>query len=442
MKTMVVIGGGTAGATAASRAKRLCPQCRVILIEASRYITHAPCAIPYAIGDLTQGEIWLYSEEEFESERGVEVYTETRAVDVLGDRVYLEGKLEGVLKFDTLVIATGARPAVPEVEGVELEGVLPVRGVEVVDKAKRLLQGARDVAVVGAGYIGVEMADVLAQMGKRVVLIDGSPRPLAKSLDPDMSAVVARYMGERVELRLGERLVKIGGEGGRARYVETDGGRYPADVVFLATGVRPNVDLALRAGARLGQTGAVEVNEYMETAAPAVYAAGDVAEARHAVTGEPVWIPLAIYANKMGYVAGTNAGLGRRAISFPPVAGASVTKFLDMYIGSTGLTEEEARRRGIYGSSISISATDKARYMKGAVDVTLKAVVDREGRLVGMQIVGRTPSVGGLVDLATQFLGRPVEDMFKAEYSYMPFTASPWHPFTIIARLYLRERLR
>lgn len=441
MRTIVVVGGGAAGATAASRAKRMCPSCRVVLIEAGAHVTHAPCAVPYAIGGLAREELWLYTEEEMESERGLEIYRETRAVDVLGDRLIVEGKLNGSIQFDQLIIATGARPAVPRVEGTELEGVLPIRGVEVVERARRLLAGAERVVVVGAGYIGVEMADVLSHLGKKVYVVDVSERPLARSLDRDMGEVVAKFMSGQVELRLGERLVKIGGTS-RVEYVETDKGRIPADLVFLATGVRPNVDLALRAGARLGPTGAVSVNEYMEAGPPGVYVAGDAAEAVNKLTGEPTWIPLATYANKMGYVAGTNAGLNGRFARFPPIAGVSITKFRHMYIGSAGLTEEEARRRGLLGEVVKITTADKARYMIEVNNITLKAVSDREGRLLGVQIVGFTPAVAGLLDLAAQFLGRPADELFYGEYSYMPYTATPWHPLTIVGRLFLRGRIK
>ncbi|MCU7786743.1 FAD-dependent oxidoreductase [Pyrobaculum sp. 3827-6] len=441
MKTILVVGGGAAGATAASRAKRMCPSCRVVLVEAGGYITHAPCAIPYAIAGLSQEALWLYQEESFELERGVEVYTKTKVVDIAGGKAKLEGRLAGALDFDAVIIATGARPWVPQVEGLDKSGVVVLRGVDSVEEARSVLRGAASVVVVGAGYIGVEMADVLNSMGKKVVLIDAGPFPMSKVLDSDIGRLVASYMESRgVELRMGERIEKIAG-GSKVEYVVTDKGRYPADAVVMATGVRPNVELAVKAGAKLGPTGAVSVNKYMEAGPPGVYVAGDIAESIHKVTGEPVWIPLATYANKMGYVAGTNAALGARAAEFPPVAGASVTKFDEMYVGTVGFTEAEARRKGMPVESYVVKTHDKARYMRELRDVTLKAVISR-GRLIGVQAVGLTQSISGYIDLASQFIGRLVEDLFYAEYTYMPFTAPVWHPLAVVGRLWLRHHYR
>ncbi len=440
MKTIVVVGGGAAGATAASRAKRLCPRCRVVLVEMGGVITHAPCALPYAIGDMAEESIWLFEKEEFEVERGVEVLLLTRAVDVEGGRVKLEGRHGGVLEFDVLIIATGARPWVPPVEGLGLKGVV-VPTLASLREAREVLSNARRVAVIGAGYIGVEMADVLTAMGKKVTLIEGGGWPLPRTLDRDIAEILAEYMAVRgVDVRLGERVMRLEG-GGRVERVVTDAGRYEVDAVVFATGVRPNVELALKAGAKLGPTGAVSVNKYLEAGPPGVYVAGDAAEAVHKITGEPVWIPLASYANKMGYVAGTNAALGDRFVEFPPVAGASVTKFGDMYIGAVGLTEAEAMRRGISAYVYVVKSLDRARYMRESREMIVKAIVGA-GRLLGMQIVGFSPIVGAYVDLAAQLVGEPADRLFYAEYSYMPFTAPVWHPFAVVGRLWLRNHQR
>ncbi len=438
MRTIVVVGGGAAGATAASRAKRLCPSCRVVLVEAGDVITHAPCALPYAIGDMAEESIWLFEKEEFEVERGVEVFLRTKAVDVENGRVKLEGERGGAVDYDALIIATGARPWTPPVEGLGLRGVV-VPTVANLRLVKAVLSAARRVAVIGAGYIGVEMADVLAAMGKHVTLIEGGGWPLPRVLDGDMGRLLASHMeASGVELRFGERVQRLEGSGGRVERVVTDAGRYEVDAVVFATGVKPNVDLALRAGAKLGPTGAVAVNKYMEAGPPGVYVAGDAAEAVHKVTGEPVWIPLATYANKMGYVAGTNAALDKRAVEFPPIAGASVTKFGDLYVGAVGLTEAEAARRGLSPMSYVIKSTDKAKYMRETREIVIKAVIGG-GRLLGMQIMGHSAIVGAYVDLAAQFVGEPAERLFHAEYSYMPFTGPPWHPFAVVGRLWLRN---
>jgi NADPH-dependent 2,4-dienoyl-CoA reductase/sulfur reductase-like enzyme len=215
MRTIVVVGGGAAGATAASRAKRLCPSCRVVLIEAGDVITHAPCVLPYAVGDMTEESIWLFEKEEFEVERGVEVFLRTKAVNVENGRVKLEGERGGAVDYDALIIATGARPWTPPVEGLGLRGVV-VPTVANLRRVKAVLSAARRVAVIGAGYIGVEMADVLTAMGKHATLIEGGGWPLPRVLDGDMGRLLASHLAAGgVALRFGERVQRLEGSGGR-----------------------------------------------------------------------------------------------------------------------------------------------------------------------------------------------------------------------------------
>ncbi|MEM0463099.1 FAD-dependent oxidoreductase [Pyrobaculum sp.] len=431
-RRIVVVGGGAAGATAASKAKRVDPSAEVVLVEASPYVTHAPRAVPYAISH--SAKLYVYTAEQFARERGVRVLVNTKAEAGEGNRLRLSGAHSGVLEWDVLIVATGARPRVPPIEGVGLRGVHVIRHPAEVWEVKADLEKAATVAVVGGGYIGVEMAEALLAMGKRVVLIESGKWLLNKMLDGELGAYVTEYfkaMGG--EARLGEGVVKIGGSD-RVEYVETTNGVVKADAVVLATGVVPNVELATALGARLGPTGAVSVDPYLETSVPNVYAAGDVAEAVHAVTGKPVWIPLAPYANKMGYVAGVNAGAGEKKLQFPPVVGAAVTKFFDMYIGKAGLSEAEAKAAGLNVRTAVLTTRDKATFMPGGRDVRVKAVASGD-LLIGVQAVGYTPYVAAVVDLAAQYIGKPISSVILAEYSYMPYTGPVWHPLVSAARM-------
>jgi NADPH-dependent 2,4-dienoyl-CoA reductase/sulfur reductase-like enzyme len=315
MVRVVVVGGGAAGASAAARARRLDPNAEVILIEKGSMITHAPCGMPYAVGGIVKSheDLMTYTPEEFEKERNIKVLTRTAVVDVDVDKqvvVARRGDSEEKITWDKLVIATGAKPLVPKIPGVELKGVLTMRHPDEVPELKGHLEKAKTVAVVGGGYIGVEMAEVLLEMGKRVLLFEMFDQVLPAALDPDVAAVVVEEMKSRgVELHLGEKVVEFRGNG-HVNKVVTEKGEYPVDEVVLAVGVRPDVELAVRAGAKLGETGAVYVNEYMETTVQNVYAAGDVAEKVHRVTGRRVWIPLAPTAKKGGS-GGKAASAGR-----------------------------------------------------------------------------------------------------------------------------------
>ncbi|MFN3805049.1 MAG: FAD-dependent oxidoreductase [Pyrobaculum sp.] len=429
---VVVVGGGAAGATAASRARRVNPRNEVVLIEEGPYVTHAPCAIPYHISH--SARLYLYTAEQFARERQVRVYTNTRAEVAEGNKLKLRGQHGGVVEWDVLIVATGARAVTPRIEGVEKRGVYVIRHVAEVHALKSGLERAREVAIVGGGYVGVEMAEALLRIGKKVAMIESGRWLLGRMLDGDMAAAVNQYVRAMgAELILGEAVRRIlGGE--EVTGVETQNAVVKADAVVLSTGVRPNVELAVALGARLGETGAVHTDEYLETAVPGVYAAGDVAEVRHAVTNRPAWLPLAPYANKMGYVAGTNAGFGEKRLMFPPVAGASVTKFFEMYVGKVGLNEREAGEAGLKTESAVVTTRDKAHFMPDAREVHLKAVASG-GALIGVQAVGFSPYVAAVIDFAAQHIGRPLSSIILAEYSYMPFTGPVWHPLITAARI-------
>ncbi|MEL9990645.1 MAG: FAD-dependent oxidoreductase [Thermoproteus sp.] len=431
-RRIVVVGGGAAGATAASKAKRVDPSAEVILVEASPYITHAPCAVPYAL----MGRIrpYLYTPDQFAAEKGVRVYANTTAEASEGNRIRLRGAHNGVLEWDFLIIATGASPRPLNVEGIDLKGVYVIHHPAGLEAIREGLLGAERVVVVGGGYVGLETAEALLSAGKKVVVVESGRWLLGRTLDADMARLVNEYFSVAGgELRLGETLLRIGGNG-RVEYVETSGGRVEADAVVLAVGVKPNVELAVALGAKLGETGAVWTDRYLETSMPNVYAAGDVAETTHAVTRRPVWIPLAPYANKMGYVAGFNAGYGEKRLEFPPVVGVSVTKFFDMYIGKAGLSEEEARRAGLNVRSAVAVARDRAPFMQESRELHVKAVASGD-ILVGVEVVGRTPYVAAVVDMAAQLIGKPIPSVILAEYSYMPHTGPVWHPLISAARM-------
>lgn len=449
MARVVIIGGGAAGASAAARARRLDPNAEVVMVEAGSMITHAPCGIPYAVAGIVRSheDLMTYTPEEFEKERNIKVLIHTKAVDVDPDKktvVISRGEKTETLQWDKLVIATGAKPLVPKIPGVELGGILTVRLPDDVPLLKSELASASTVGVVGGGYIGVEMAEALLHLGKKVVLFEMMDRLLPTALDGDMAAIVAEEMKKRgVELHLGEKVVEFRGSGGKVSAVVTEKGEYRVDKVVLAVGVRPDLDLAERAGAKLGETGAVAVNEYMETSAPDVYAAGDVAEKTHRVTGRRVWIPLAPSANKEGQVAGGNAVKGR-VLKFPGVVGTAVTKFFDLYIARTGLSEEEAQKYGFKYDKAVIKARSKAQYYPGYAQVHVKMIAEQSsGRILGVQVLGWDHIVAAYADIAAVAIerGATIEDLFFADIGYTPSTAPVWHPLIVAARVLSRGKL-
>ena len=436
----VIVGGGPAGMTAASRVKRLNPRARVAVFERSSYVSYAPCGIPYYIGGLVRdlGQLVHYPVEEFRR-RGIDVFTRAEVVDADYGTVRVRvGGSERAFEWGKIIVATGARPKLPPVEGLDLDGVLTLRTLEDAERARAYVEGARRVAVVGAGYIGLELAENLRRLGKEVLLFEVLPHVMP-TLDPDMASLVEEELRRNgVELHLSEGLRGLEGDG-RVKRLATDKGTYDVDLVFVATGVAPETGLAERLGARRGPTGAIAVNRRMETGVEGVYAAGDVAEAVNLVTGRPDWFPLAPVANKMGYVAGINAAGGQA--EFPGAVGTAVTRVFDLEVGRTGLTEARAAKEGFQPVSVRVRVGTRSSYYPGAAEVVVKLIADRgTGRLLGGQLVGREGVLARLNTLAALLArGATVDDLFYADLAYAPPFAPVWDPLIVAARVLRRE---
>ncbi|MEM0377051.1 MAG: FAD-dependent oxidoreductase [Thermofilum sp.] len=441
---VAVIGGGPAGMTAASRAKRLKPSLRVAVFERSSYVSYAPCGIPYYLGGLAASidDLVHYPLRVFTEERGIEVYVRTEVTEV-GDGYLKARRHTGetlTFEWSKLLIATGAKPRRLNVPGSHLPGTFYLRTLEDAEAARSALSRARRVAVVGAGYIGVELAENLAKIGKEVILIEVMQHVMPQ-LDPEISETVEGELRRGgVEVHTGEKVLELSGSSSVNRVI-TDKGEYPVDAVFVAIGVAPEVELAKQLGLKLGQTGAVEVDKRMQTSLEDVYAAGDVAQALNLVTGKPDWFPLAPIANKMGYVAGANiAGVPEE---FPGAVGTAVTKVFDLEVGRTGLTEEQAKREGYNPVSALITARTKPSYYPGASEIKVKLVVDSEtGRLLGAQAVGREGVLARINAAATLLsAGATYKDVFFSDLGYAPPFAPVWDPLVVAARV-LAGKLR
>ncbi|ASJ14514.1 CoA-disulfide reductase [Thermococcus radiotolerans] len=436
-KTVVIIGGGAAGMSAASRVKRLKPEWDVKVFEATEWVSHAPCGVPYVVEGISPKEkLMHYPPEVFIKKRGIDLHMRAEVLEVAQGEVRVR-ELDGehTYGWDYLVFANGASPRVPAVEGIDLPGVftadLPPDAVAIREYMER--NSVENVVIIGGGYIGVEMAEAFAAQGKNVTLIERNERVMAKAFDKEVTDVLEEEMRKRINLRTQEIILRIGGEE-RVERVITDAGEYRADIVILATGIRPNVELARELGVRMGETGAIWTNEKMETSVENVYAAGDVAETKHLITGRRVWIPLAPVGNKMGYVAGSN--IAGREVHFPGVLGTSVTKFFDVEIGKTGLTEAEAIREGYDVRTAFIKAGTRPHYYPGAKPIWLKGVVDNEtNRLLGVQAVGA--EILSRIDTAAAMLtaGFTTRDVFFTDLAYAPPFAPVWDPLIVLARV-------
>ena len=371
---VVVIGGDAAGMSAASQARRARPDLEIVVLEKGNWTSYAACGIPYVVSGAVDSldDLVMRTPQEFRDRSRIDVRMrhEATGIDLDRRRVVMrdhEHRRTIELGFDQLVIATGARPVRPPIPGIELDHV---RGVQTLDDAKVLLDRAkteqcRKVAVVGAGYIGLEMAEAFLSWGAEVTLLDAAPQVM-RTLDADMAARLQPEIERRgVDLRLDAKVT--GFEPGA---VLTADGPVDADLVVLGLGVTPNSALAADAGLALGVRDAISVDRRQRTSADGIWAAGDCAESFHRVSERPIHVALGTVANKQGRVAGINLGGGYA--TFPGVVGTAITRICDTEVARTGLTEVEAEQAGFAHVAVTVETTTRASYFPGARPMAVK----------------------------------------------------------------------
>ncbi|MGA5000221.1 FAD-dependent oxidoreductase [Streptomyces arboris] len=446
---LVVIGGDAAGMSAASQARRLKgpDELEIIAFERGEFTSYSACGIPYWVsGDVEGPDDLIARTPEEHRERAIDLRmrTELTEIDVAGRRVRALDRESGDTYwtgFDKLVIATGARPVRPELPGIDAPGV---HGVQTLGDGQALLdsldavgsEGPRRAVVVGAGYIGVEMAEAMLKRGFEVTVLNRGEQPMA-TLDPDMGRLVHDAMdGLGITTVNGASVTKIlTGPDGRVSEVATEERTYPADVVVLGIGVEPEAELAREAGLTVGPHGGLLTDLAMRAVGhDNIWAGGDCVEVLDLVAGRTRHIALGTHANKHGQVIGSNVGGGYG--TFPGVVGTAVSKVCDLEIARTGLREKDARAVGLRYVTATIESTQRAGYYPGAKPMTVKMIAEhRTGRLLGVQIVGRE-GAAKRVDVAAVALtaGMTVEQMTALDLGYAPPFSPVWDPVLVAAR--------
>ena len=437
-KRLVVIGGVAAGMSAAAKAKRSNPELEVVAFEKSHYVSYGACGLPYYLAGWIENveKLVARTPEKF-AKQGVTalVRHEVVEVDYEGRRVRVAALDEGRefwQPFDYLVVSTGARPVVPPLEGVELKGVFTLRQPEDGVAIREALAGARRTVIVGGGYVGLEVAEAFRAQGKEVTLIELEPRVLPGA-DAEVSELVhEELMRNGVEVLTGTRVEAFAGDG-RVERVVTSAGELPADLVLLSVGIRPNVELATSFGVTTGPTGAIAVDEQLRTNLENVWAAGDVAESRHLVTGQPYWLPLGDVANKHGRTAGTVIA-GKKA-AFKGVVGSAITKVFERAIAFTGLSEADAQAAGFDAKGVWIKSADRAHYYPNPHPLHVKLVYETgSGRLLGAQVVGHFNDALRIDVIATLLhQGGTVDDLRTLDLAYAPPFSPVWDPLLVAA---------
>jgi NADPH-dependent 2,4-dienoyl-CoA reductase/sulfur reductase-like enzyme len=445
-RRLLVIGGDAAGMSAASQARRLLgpDELAITVVERGDTTSYAACGIPYWVAGLVDARDDLIARraEVFRDEQNIDVrlHHEATSIDTAARTVMvrdLEHDDDLTLDYDDLLIATGARPVPPPVDGLETPGVY---GVQTLGDGQRILdaiaqRSPRRAIIVGGGYIGLEMAEAMQLQGLDVTLVDLAPQPMV-TLEPmlgDRIAQSMRAMG--IDLRLGTPLTGIEpGDDGWVRAVHTPDGAIETDIVILGTGTRPRSELAEAAGIPIGPSGGIMTDDRQRTSIEGVWAAGDCAETLHRVSHRPVSFALGTIANKQGRIAGLN--LGGSEGTFPGVLGTAVTKIHDLEIARTGLGTREATEAGLTPIVTSIDAGTRAHYYPESSPMTVLLVTeDGTGRLLGGQIVGG-PGAGKRIDVLAAALwnGMLVDDLVQMDLAYAPPFSPVWDPVLTAAR--------
>ena len=421
---VIIIGSVAAGTSAAAKARRNDEKAEITLYNADYDISYSICGIPYFLGGEVEeletltprSAVW------FKKRYNVDIFTrhEVTQIDAEQKRVKVKNLDTNEIKEDTydiLVFATGATPIKPTISGVDEKHVFQVRTIQNTAAIDQFIKGnqPKKATIIGAGYIGLEMAEQLTNRGLDVTIVQRSNHVLPH-FDKDMAFCVEEHLVKKgVTLLLKEEVTAISKE-----EVQTKSGKaIESDMVILAAGVRPNIKLAKEMGVEIGQTGAIAVNHKMQTNLPDVYAVGDVVESYSVITGKPIYRPLGSTANKMGRIAGdviTGGLLEHRGI-----LGTGILRVFDLAVGQTGLNEKEAVEEGYEIEVLHNIKPSRAEYL-GGKDIVIKAIADKEsGRLLGVQIVGED-GVDKRIDVfatAITFKAK-VQDLFHLDLAYAP----------------------
>jgi NADPH-dependent 2,4-dienoyl-CoA reductase/sulfur reductase-like enzyme len=344
------------------------------------------------------------------------------------------------MPFDYLVLATGAGCRRPDVPGERLEGVFCLRNVADALRIKRFIseRGVKRALVVGAGLVSLEMCEAFRSLDLETTLVYRGDLPQHRLGEEFAQQILQELESNGVTFMGGTRLEGFERASKGAVVVHTNNGFLETDLVLLGIGVVPEVALAAEAGLALGTTGAIAVNERMQTSVPFIYAAGDCCESQHRVSGRPVYAPLGDIANKQGRIAGAN--IGGQSLCFPGVLGSICFKVFGLEVASTGLTENEAREAGLKPVSATIKGVSKAHIYPGAAELRLRVVAEAEGgRLLGAQGVGGGGVVARINALATALTGGlSLEDLAYLDLAYAPPFSGAWDPVHIAAQQLLK----
>ena len=444
-RKIVIIGAHAAGIDAASAARKTDRTAEITLLTTQKRAGYSPCAIPFVIGGhIPSFDNMIVFRPGYFHMMKLKLRLETTAtnIDAKAKTVEIEdktGKRE-TLPYDSLIIATGAKPFIPPIKGREKSGIITVRTIEDGERIDRAIKnGAKTAVVMGAGLIGLEVAIALRERALKTTVVEMIPQILPAMLDSDMAKIIQEILQQKsINIMVGKAVEEFLGTN-KVAAISAGGEQISADLFIAAFGVRANVELAKNAGIATGETRAIKVNARMETNVLGVYAAGDCVESIHLVTGRPTISQLGTVAVRQAKVAGINAAGGYAL--FPEVLGSAVTKFFDTEIGVTGLTEFFAKRAGIETVTSTITSKTRPDYYPGGLPIKVKLVVEKESqRIIGSQIIGGeevTQRINALSFAIQKHM--TIRELAKADTCYAPPLSETWEPMVLAAEIALRK---
>lgn len=438
----VIIGGDAAGMSAASKARRENPDLEIEVLEKGDWASYGACGLPYYLkGDVESLEdLIAIPPEKFIKERNINLRFNHEVTRISPEGNYLtvsapEGKVN--FTFDKLLISTGATACKPGIDGINSEGVFTLHGMEDGKKIKEYLEefSPKSAAIIGGGYMGIEMVEALSTRGVEVHLVEMLPHVLSP-FDPEISKRVEGYIEKFAELHLGQSVQRIKIQDKGKLSVRTVADNIIAEMVLVATGVVPEVSLAKEAGINLGPTGAIATDEYGRTNYSHIFAAGDCAEVKNVVTGQPDYIPLALAANRHGRAIGQTVGGNPTRLS--SVAGTAALKVFDLEVARTGIVDpERARKSGFNPVKSTIETFSRAYYYPGSKPIKVSLIADRDSKcLLGASMVGEE-GVSKRIDIIAAALhgSFSVEQLENLDLSYAPPFGPVWDPVLTAAKV-------
>jgi NADPH-dependent 2,4-dienoyl-CoA reductase/sulfur reductase-like enzyme len=450
----IVIGGDAAGMSAASKARRENPELEIIALEKGDWASYAACGLPYYLkGNVDNIEdLIAIPPEVFREKRDIDLRLNHEVTKIIPEKkkiVVKSQRNEIEFNYNKLLISTGARVARPRIEGIDSQGVFFLRGMSDGIKIREYLEKRepKSVLIVGGGYIGLEMAEAFHARGMSVSIVELLPH-LLSTFSPEIVEIVERDVKDYVRLYLGRRVNSIreidkdklsvsisDGENKNQEEIETA-------MVLMATGIIPETTLARDTGIKLGKSGAIITDEYGETNIPAIYAAGDCTEVKSVVTGQNIYLPLALTANRNGRAVGTT--IAGEKTPLIPIAGTAVVKVFQLEVATTGLTDlDAAKEYGFNPVKVTIDSHSRAGYCPGAKPIKISLIADRDSkRILGSSMVGEEGVSKRIDIIATALYSRiTVQELENLDLAYAPPFSPVWDPVLTAARV-LNGRLK